>query len=179
MLSTKEISEMLRVSEETVRRWIRNGELEATQDGKSYQIDKDWLEEFIQKKSVIPGTSLAKMQSLIEGIIGNPKTKDAAADFFSKSITKFMQGGDMFSDLKPEPEYKAEPKAEPKPEPEFKAEPKPQLKPEPTLEKEDIEGQIESLNRLKKKLELEYQIKLLDLEGEIAVYERKLRNANK
>lgn len=147
MLSTKEISEMLRVSEETVRRWIRTGELEATQDGKSYQIDQDWLEEFIQKKAGSPGTSLAKMQSLIEGLIGNQKTKDTAAEFFSRSINKFMQGAgaaDFFNEGGPE--------------------------------EEDAEAKLESLNRKKKKLELEHQLKMIDLDEEIARYERIIKS---
>ncbi|WP_409296021.1 helix-turn-helix domain-containing protein [Peribacillus sp. SCS-26] len=158
MLSTKEISEMLNVSEETVRRWIRTGELEATQDGKSYVVDDSKLEDFVEKKSAIPGTSLSKMQNLIgmlgSNILANPKAKDVAGlgvEILAKSLSRIKEAGADFGSVPPE-------------EPEKPG---------------DYEGKIESLQRKKKKLELEHQMKLLDIEDEIAKYERLLKNSNR
>ncbi|MGG1675929.1 helix-turn-helix domain-containing protein [Neobacillus sp. NRS-1170] len=67
MLTTKKVSEMFNVSEETVRRWIRSGELEAVQDGKIYKIDQASLIKFIDKKVKEPGNSISKM-GFITGI---------------------------------------------------------------------------------------------------------------
>lgn len=50
ILTTKEISQMLGVSEETVRRWIRTKELKAIQEGKSYLVDRNDLNHFVNKK---------------------------------------------------------------------------------------------------------------------------------
>ncbi|WP_026696031.1 helix-turn-helix domain-containing protein [Peribacillus kribbensis] len=151
MLSTKEISEMLNVSEETVRRWIRTGELEATQDGKSYVVDDSKLEDFVEKKSSVPGTSLSKMQNLIEmvgsNLLNNAKAKDVAGlgvEFLTKSLNKIKTA--EFGQVNPD-----------------------------SYEPEDIEEKIESLKRKKKKLELEFQMKLLDIDDEIAKYQRKMK----
>src|ERR1700719_4198603 len=59
--TTKEISELLRVSEETVRRWIRGGELTASLDGKSYVVKGEDLEKFLQEKAKVSGTAISKM----------------------------------------------------------------------------------------------------------------------
>ncbi|MBM7690720.1 excisionase family DNA binding protein [Peribacillus deserti] len=155
MLSTKEISEMLNVSEETVRRWIRTGELEATQDGKSYVVDDSKLEDFVEKKSAIPGTSLSKMQNLIglvgSNILANQKAKDMAGlgvEILAKSLSKIKSSD--FGYTPPEDQGP-----------------------------EDYEAKIDSLNRQKKKLELEYQMKLLDIEDEIAKYQRLAKDSNR
>jgi excisionase family DNA binding protein len=143
LLTTKEISEMLHVSEETVRRWIRTGELEATQDGKSYLVDKSHLESFIKKKSMTPGTSLAKMVPIIGGIIGHPKTRSVATEL----LNKFLKEKEVSPNRAPSIA--------------------------------DYEEHIEDLKRQKKKLELEYQMKLLEIEDEIANYQKLMKNLRK
>lgn len=146
MLNTKEISEKLGVSEETVRRWIRTGELEATQEGKSYYVDEEVLDSFTQKKIATPGNSLSKMNNLINlgaGLMANPKAREFATEFLNKNKGKF---------LKP---------ASPKQDQE--------------LTISDIQDHIAALKRKKKKLELEYEIKLLEIDDEIASSERLIK----
>lgn len=124
---------MLNVSEETVRRWIRNGELKAKQDGKSYLIDKNELIDLVKKQSQISGTAIAKMSSLA-GVAG------IAIDKIIESINKKEQ---------------KKPKA---------------------LSLQELDYEIEKLNRQKKKLELEHQMKLLEIDEEISrCYELKMK----
>lgn len=52
VFNTKQISEGLNLSEETIRRWIRSGELEAESFGKSYRISENNLKEFLVKKGI-------------------------------------------------------------------------------------------------------------------------------
>jgi excisionase family DNA binding protein len=68
MLTTKKVSDILQVSEETVRRWIRNGELEAFRSGKTYKIDQASLNELIKSKSKEPGNSIFKRAVLLDGM---------------------------------------------------------------------------------------------------------------
>lgn len=149
MLNTKEISEKLGVSEETVRRWIRTGELEATQEGKSYYVDEEVLQSFTEKKIATPGTSLSKMNNLNNlinfgaGLMGNPKTREIAAELLNKNKGKFMKS------------------ASPKQDQE--------------LTVSDFQDYIAALKRKKKKLELEYEIKLLEIDDEIANYEKLIK----
>lgn len=146
MLNTKEISEQLGVSEETVRRWIRTGELEAIQEGKSYYVDEEVLNSFTQKKIATPGTSLSKMNNLINlgaGLMANPKARDIAAELVNKNMGKFLKAGTPKKDK------------------------------EVTVS--DLQDYIAALERKKKKLELEYEIKLLEIEDEIADYKKLIK----
>jgi excisionase family DNA binding protein len=60
--TTKQISEALGLSEETIRRWIRSGELAAESLGKSYRVQEDQLKEFLTKKGVsYENSNLAKL----------------------------------------------------------------------------------------------------------------------
>jgi len=54
MLSVREVSKKLQLSRETVRTWIRNGRLKATQlqSGGKYQISEEDLREFLRECSV-------------------------------------------------------------------------------------------------------------------------------
>jgi len=147
MLTTKEISEYLKVSEETVRRWIRNKELVAEQEGKSYKVREENLEKFIAKKSTETGTSISKMATLLGGVgnvIGKPATAPivkglagvgaaAISKTFSKGTRKAATTGTTkFTSM------------------------------------EDIEYAIDSLLRQKKIVELEFQMKQLEIDQEIA-----------
>lgn len=146
MLNTKEISEQLGVSEETVRRWIRTGELEATQEGKSYYVDEEVLNSFTQKKIATPGNSLSKMNNLINlgaGIMANPKARGIATELLNKNMGKFLKA------------------ATPKQDKEVTV--------------SDLQDYIAALERKKKKLELEYEIKLLEIEDEIATYKKLIK----
>lgn len=49
-LTVEEIAEELRVHAETVRQWIRDGELDAFDTGRGYRISRADLDEFIQKR---------------------------------------------------------------------------------------------------------------------------------
>nr|DAG98323.1 MAG TPA: helix-turn-helix domain protein [Tectiviridae sp.] len=48
----QEIAEMLRVTDKTVRNWIRSGELDAVVVGKSYRIPEESIKKLIQKSEV-------------------------------------------------------------------------------------------------------------------------------
>lgn len=49
--TTDEVAEILSVNAETVRRWIRSGQLEAFDTGKGYRIDQNILKSFINERS--------------------------------------------------------------------------------------------------------------------------------
>lgn len=48
----QEIAEMLKVTDKTVRNWIRSGELDALIVGKSYRIPEDSIKNLIKKCEV-------------------------------------------------------------------------------------------------------------------------------
>ena len=49
LLTTEEIAARLRVSDATVRRWCRNGELKAQRAGRQYRITENDLKAFLNK----------------------------------------------------------------------------------------------------------------------------------
>ena len=49
-LTVEEVAEELRIHPETVRQWIRNGELDAFDTGRGYRISRTDLDDFIQKR---------------------------------------------------------------------------------------------------------------------------------
>jgi excisionase family DNA binding protein len=152
--TTKEISELLQVSEETVRRWIRSGDLTAHLDGKSYLVEEETLNEFIKEKSKISGTSISKkmapllgggaiaavaaLNPILGGVIGAASLINIAK---SKSNNEKNRGKILA-----------------------------EMTNESTFELKDIETYIQALHRKKKKAELEYQMKLLEIDDEIEVY---------
>lgn len=48
----QEIAEMLKVTDKTVRNWIRSGELDAVVVGKSYRIPEESIKNLIKKCEV-------------------------------------------------------------------------------------------------------------------------------
>lgn len=53
-LRVADVLEVLPVSEETVRNWIRQGKLKARKIGRDYFIDPDDFQEFLDKGSNTP-----------------------------------------------------------------------------------------------------------------------------
>lgn len=154
MLTTKEISSILNVSEETVRRWIRSQDLKASQDGKSYQVNKDDLIEFIKIKSKEGGTSIGKMANLMPlagSLLGNPVTGLIATDVTMR-LVKMINA-----------------KSEKK-----KIEDTTKEMTSSVLSLAEVDELLSSLERQKKKLDLEYQMDLLKIEEQISEY-RKIR----
>jgi putative molybdopterin biosynthesis protein len=49
-LIVEEVAEELRVHPETVRQWIREGELDAFDTGRGYRISRKDLDDFIQRR---------------------------------------------------------------------------------------------------------------------------------
>jgi excisionase family DNA binding protein len=49
-LTVEEVAEELRVHPETVRQWIREGELDAFDTGRGYRISRKDLDDFIQSR---------------------------------------------------------------------------------------------------------------------------------
>lgn len=158
MLTTKEISEKLNVSEETARRWIRTNELKATQEGKSYLVDENDLLKFIEKKSKDKASSIGKIASvvpLVGSIIGGPTgTVVGGATALTSQFIKKMNSQEKLNTKSNNDNLD-----------------------EQTLE--DIEDYIETLKRSKKKLELEYQMNVLQIEEEIAKYHKIKQSINK
>lgn len=148
MYTTKEISKMLNVSEETVRRWIRNGLLTAGQDGKSYFITKEDLTAFIEHQTENGSvTSVSKFNQLIPfaakgGALAGEALINALTKRFGSKATDniHINTPNKDADLK------------------------------------NIEAHLSHLQRQRKKLEHEYQMKLLDIEDEIAEYEHWIEN---
>jgi len=52
--SLEEVAQRLGVSERTVRRWIKSGELPAYKPGREYRIRDGELEEFLQSRKARP-----------------------------------------------------------------------------------------------------------------------------
>jgi excisionase family DNA binding protein len=48
--TVEEVAEELRVHPETVRQWIREGELDAFDTGRGYRISRQDLDDFIEKR---------------------------------------------------------------------------------------------------------------------------------
>lgn len=141
MLTTKQISELLRVSEETVRRWIRTGELHAEQDGKGYLVDELALKRLIDQKSQIPGTAMNKILPLIQ-------------DMFGPEAAQFAKSN-LFDPLRQSME---------------------QAPPKPEASTESLAEELDRLKRKKRRLELEHELKLLEIEEKIAAIERKVQS---
>ena len=62
MLTVQDVTKLLQVHEETVRRWIRTGELRAVLLGSSkggYRISRDEYERFIDEKFGLMGKAAA------------------------------------------------------------------------------------------------------------------------
>ncbi len=53
-LSVEEIAQELRVSEETVRNWIRRGQLKAYKFGRDFRVKREDYDDFIEKQAVEP-----------------------------------------------------------------------------------------------------------------------------
>jgi excisionase family DNA binding protein len=49
-LTVEEVAEELRVHPETVRQWIREGELDAFDTGRGYRISRKDLDDFMQSR---------------------------------------------------------------------------------------------------------------------------------
>lgn len=141
MLTTKQISELLRVSEETVRRWIRTGELHAEQDGKGYLVDELALKRLVDQKSQIPGTAMNKILPLIQ-------------DMFGPEAAQFAKSN-LFDPLRQSME---------------------QAPSKPEASTESLAEELDRLKRKKRRLELEHELKLLEIEEKITAIERKVQS---
>lgn len=139
MLTTKQISELLRVSEETVRRWIRTGELHAEQDGKGYLVDELALKRLVDEKSQIPGTAMNKILPIINDMFGPEAAKFAKSNLFDP----LRQSMD-------------------------------QAVPNQEADAASITEELAQLKRKKRRLELEHELKLLEIEEKIARLEQRM-----
>lgn len=52
--TVREVADLLKVSEVTVRRWIRDGELRAIDIGKGWRIGSDDLDKFLDRHATQP-----------------------------------------------------------------------------------------------------------------------------
>lgn len=154
--TTKEISDLLNVSEETVRRWIRSGELKAALDGKSYLVEEKVLEKFLEEKARVSGTSISKMANNLGIATGIGATAAAVNPFLGVGILGIAAL--VNKGLKKSGDPKRNPLS--------------QNQSNEPVDLKDIEDFIASLRRKKKKVELEFQMKLLEIDDEIANYEK-------
>lgn len=51
LLTPEEVAERLKVSRETVLRWLRNGELKGVKAGKLWRVREEDLQEFINARN--------------------------------------------------------------------------------------------------------------------------------
>ncbi|MEH7308237.1 helix-turn-helix domain-containing protein [Neobacillus drentensis] len=148
MLTTKKVSEMVGVSEETVRRWIRSGELEAEQDGKSYKIDQGSLIKLLDKKAKEPGNSISKMAALMNCIEGDGVDSEIiASKLIEVGAAVVAKNISLRRPLDQVPEDPLD------------------------ISILDINNLIYFRKIEMRKLEHEYELKLLEIEEEIAKYE--------
>jgi excisionase family DNA binding protein len=55
MLTTKDVAHILKIHEQTARRWCRDGDIPAIQFAdRTYRVKRDDLEKFMQKKHYVP-----------------------------------------------------------------------------------------------------------------------------
>jgi excisionase family DNA binding protein len=149
MFSTWQVSEMLNVSDETVRRWIRNGELEAEmKDGKSFEINGTSLRKMIVKKAKEPGNAIYKMATLVAG---NGNNKAVNPESF---VSELM--GDMKINLKKKDFIRIEVGRE--------------FQNPDAVTIEELKYLINYCEIDKRILEHEYQTRILNIEKEIARY---------
>jgi len=67
VFTSKQVAQALNVSEETVRRWIRNGELEAETLGKSYRISEENIRRLLRDRGVSYDlTMFPKLSDMVE-----------------------------------------------------------------------------------------------------------------
>ena len=152
--TTKEISDLLNVSEETVRRWIRSGELKATLDGKSYLVEEKMLEKFLEEKAKVSGTSIAKMANNLGIAAGvGAATVNPLLGAGILGLAAFVNKGLKKSGDPKRNQLSQNQSNEP-------------------VDLKDVEDYIASLRRKKKKVELEFQMKLLEIDDQIANYEK-------
>ncbi|MCM3390612.1 helix-turn-helix domain-containing protein [Ureibacillus chungkukjangi] len=146
---------MLSVSEETVRRWIRNNELKAIQEGKSYLVDRNDLISFVKEKAKAgPSTSIGKIASILPiagGVIGGVSglMASGASTPISKIIKMINSKVTEKETVTPEQHSNTEKQSI-----------------------EEIEDYIDVLKRQRKKLDLQYQMDLLQIDEEIAKYQK-------
>lgn len=62
--TTYEVAYRLKVSEETVRRWIRTGQLKADESNGKYMIREDDLEQFLRRRGNPAGKTLSWLASV-------------------------------------------------------------------------------------------------------------------
>jgi excisionase family DNA binding protein len=55
MYSLEDVAERLQVSDRTVRRWIKGGDLAAYKPGREYRITPEDLAKFLESRRVRPG----------------------------------------------------------------------------------------------------------------------------
>ncbi|MEK3976187.1 helix-turn-helix domain-containing protein [Psychrobacillus sp. FSL K6-1267] len=149
ILTTKEISQMLGVSEETVRRWIRTKELKAIQEGKSYLVDRNDLNHFVNKKAKEgTATSIGKMALLLP-IVGGVVGGASSVSKFIKMINS--KGNQSNSELLSELSDKSNAYSQ---------------------SMDEIDEYIATLKRQKQKLDLQYQMDVLQIEEDIEMYQK-------
>ena len=61
LLSLKEVSEVLKLNVNTIRRYVREGRIQAAKFGRVYRVREEALEEFIKRQeNTVTGTSEEK-----------------------------------------------------------------------------------------------------------------------
>jgi len=58
--TVKDVADLLKVSEVTVRRWIKDGELRAIDIGKGWRIGPDDLDAFLEGHATRPATEMSR-----------------------------------------------------------------------------------------------------------------------
>ena len=69
--TVRDVADLLRVSEVTVRRWIKDGELRAIDIGKGWRIDPADLDSFLEGHATRPATA-------VNGATESPRADDKA-----------------------------------------------------------------------------------------------------
>jgi excisionase family DNA binding protein len=145
MWTTKQVSEILKVSEETVRRWIRDKKLYADyKDGKSYRIDQASLKKFINKMEKKPGNSISKMAALSNSILGSREDVSKLNEVEREVVANHITNMKWFNQIPEDPNE---------------------------LTIYYLEYLIQSRKREKEILEFEHRLMLLNIDEEIAKYE--------
>lgn len=74
--TVKEVADLLKVNEVTVRRWIKDGELRAIEIGKGWRIGEDDLDAFLESHATRPAAGPNGDTNTAPGLTEEQDTKE-------------------------------------------------------------------------------------------------------
>ena len=104
LLTIKEVSQILKTSDKTIRQYISNGELPAAKVGKSWRVDKEDLYQFInERKKILPSKEKFKQNPKREIKQEQEKPEQTSGELLKKLCEQHRQAAtEMLTDEAPQ-----------------------------------------------------------------------------